>query len=120
MPTASEPLRASPRLSALTTPKELTVDTGTNIKNRMPKGIKSRETPTLGAPLKASDLAYIESRAVSYEYALSEGWHRAGNRIGMPVRDAFGVVVNVRLHLPPPRADDAPKTLNTKGNGSPT
>lgn len=96
------------------------MNTGISIKNRMPRGIKSRETPLIGALLTASDFAYIESRAVSREYALSEGWHRAGNRIGMPVRDAFGVVVNVRLHLPPPRAADANKTINTTGKGSPT
>lgn len=86
----------------------------------MPKGIKAREMPPMGAPLKQSDLKYLDSRAVSREYAHEEGWHRSGNRIGIPVRDANGVIVNVRRHLPPPRADGAPKTINTKGKGSPT
>lgn len=76
--------------------------------------------PPLGTPLTSSDLDYLSSRAVSLEYATEEGWHRSGNRIGIPVRDANGDVVNVRRHLPPPRPDDVPKTLNTKGKGSPT
>ncbi|MFM9500564.1 hypothetical protein ACKI1Q_44270, partial [Streptomyces galilaeus] len=80
------------------------MDTGISIKNRMPRGIKSRETPPIGAPLTASDWDYLERRAVSREYALSAGWHRSRNRIGMPVRDERGVIVNVRRHLPPPRA----------------
>lgn len=83
-------------------------------------GIRAHERPPLGDPLRASDLKYIESRAVSREYAQQEGWHRSGNRIGIPVRDATGNVVNVRRHMPPPRADDAPKTINTTGKGSPT
>lgn len=82
---------------------------------------KARETPPLGKPLTASDLKYLESRAVSSDYAREEGWHRSGNRIGIPVRDANGEIVNVRLHLPPEnRTGDLPKTINTTGHGSPT
>lgn len=84
------------------------------------KGVRARETPPIGDPLKVSDLKHLEARAVSRDYALQEGWHRSANRIGIPVRDATGAIVNVRRYLPPPRSDDAPKTLNTKGKGSPT
>ncbi|MDL5351586.1 phage/plasmid primase, P4 family [Microbacterium sp. zg-YB36] len=76
-------------------------------------------TPPKLAPLSARDLAYIAERGVSREFAESEGWHRVGNRIGIPVRDADGDVVNVRLHLPNPKGD-IPKTINTRGQGSPT
>lgn len=96
------------------------MDTGISIKNRMPRGIKSRATPPIGDPLKQSDWDYLARRAVSREYALSAGWHRSGNRIGIPVRDERGVIVNVRRHLPPPRVATAPKTIHTKGQGSPT
>lgn len=86
-------------------------------------GAKAIETPPPAqpklTPLTASDLAYIESRAVSREFIESEGWHRSGDRIGIPVRDANGEVVNVRRHLPNPTGD-TPKTINTKGQGSPT
>ncbi|UTT53751.1 DNA primase family protein [Microbacterium maritypicum] len=69
------------------------------------------------APLTTRDREYITSRAVSLEFAKAEGWHRAGSRIGIPVHDVEGDVVNVRLHLP---GATERKTINTKGQGSPT
>lgn len=83
---------------------------------------RARETPPGPlrlAPLTTRDQAYIESRAVSLDFAREEGWHRSGNRIGIPVHSADGEVVNVRRHLPNP-PDGVRKTLNTKGQGSPT
>ncbi|MEW2014309.1 MULTISPECIES: DNA primase family protein [Microbacterium] len=56
---------------------------------------------------------------MSREFIEAEGWYRVGNRIGIPIRDGDGEVVNVRLHLPNARSD-TPKTINTKGRGSPT
>lgn len=85
-------------------------------------GARAVETPrpilTGRKQLTASDVEYIQSRAVSLDFADAEEWHRSGNRIGIPVRDEDGDVVNIRRHLPNP--SDSPKTINTKGMGSPT
>lgn len=76
-------------------------------------------TPPKLPPLTARDREYITGRAVSLDFAREEGWHRAGRRIGIPVHDAAVEVVNVRLHLPNAKGD-TPKTINSKGQGSPT
>jgi len=75
-------------------------------------------------PLTPAQRSYVLGRAVSEDFIESEGWHltrsrdsRDGDRIGIPVRDADGVVVNTRRHLP---GATQRKTLNTYGQGSPT
>lgn len=67
-------------------------------------------------PLTASDIEHIKARAVSIDYAHAAGWHRSGDRIGIPVLNRSGEVVNVRRYS----ADAQPKMLNTKLHGSPT
>lgn len=72
-------------------------------------------------PLTPAQRSYVLGRAVSEAFIESEGWHltrsREGDRIGIPVRDADGVVVNTRRHLP---GATQRKTVNTYGQGSGT
>lgn len=70
-------------------------------------------------PLTASDNEHIKARAVSIDHAHAAGWHRSGDRIGIPVFDQSGAVANVRQYMPPPR-HGKPKVLSTPGYGKPT
>ncbi|MEV7797479.1 phage/plasmid primase, P4 family [Microbacterium foliorum] len=94
-----------------------------NVRTIKLRGARAVETPPPTPPrlppLTARDREYITGRAVSLDFARDEGWHRVGNRICIPVRDANGEIVNGRLHLPNAKGD-TPKTINTRGQGSPT
>lgn len=68
--------------------------------------------------LPPSRVRYLESRGVSKATQKRFGLRASGNRIGFPIHDTSGTEVNVRRHLPNP-PEGIPKTVHTKGMGSP-
>lgn len=79
------------------------------------------DTETVDLPdMTSFQRDYLRGRAISPEWAHAEGWHRSGKRIGIPVLDTTGAVVNIRLYLPNAKPGGPPKCINTKGMGSPT